>query len=220
MYMRYVIRHMNIYIVITRINSELNCLIIMDLSCSSSFMLCYIYFSQGRLKKASKRDKKSNAKEGRRTEKYNSVQGHFSSLFISELFASCCFFFWIFLLQNDKQKKRLYEKLLLTYNFPLIFSIFYFFSLMLGIFFIFSFVRVIYFYVFLLYFVFFLLLILKRNFRCCFSFSSSTVFCVVLCWERERESEENKRKLCIYFHKPKKECHQLRLKTGQAKIVL
>lgn len=29
----YVIRHMNIYIVITRINSELNCLIIMHLSC-------------------------------------------------------------------------------------------------------------------------------------------------------------------------------------------
>lgn len=34
----YVIRHMNIYIVITRINSELNCLIIMHLSCCLIFV--------------------------------------------------------------------------------------------------------------------------------------------------------------------------------------
>ena len=180
----HVIRHMNIYIVITRISSELNCLIIMHLCCCLIFvflMVCYMHFNKAKdwriHQNVTKCFKRAIVEEGR---KNNSVQGRFSSPIISKLFS--VFFLNIFTTKWQTEK-RLYEKLLLTYIF-LSFSI-YFISFLNAR--DFSFVRVIYFYVF--FFV-----DSKEEFQILFFFLfiSLYVFC------------EEKKKLCIYFHKPKK----------------
>lgn len=76
---------MNIYIVITRINNELNCLIIMHLSCCLIFRLPYGVLHLFSVKKDSRNIYQSVTKEQmqKKEEILHSIQGHFSSPIIS-----------------------------------------------------------------------------------------------------------------------------------------